>query len=226
MHRRLDDLRQGDGKEEDRKAEGDSDGARIEQHRTQLAPPGPGFPAPRTPPHLLQAPAPDEDVEGGDVDDSVEHALRAEYRVFERHAHEPGVREYGRESEDRKRPRVPPRREPRDRDQRAMHRDGDRERRAEAAEHRGVERTLEHVDEEARRHDEDEHVHHALHRRLVDKAAHAAKRPHRHQGEKDADLRRDCGQILHSAYYTKSARVRGRATFFPTAEARGPQSLV
>ena len=83
-----------------------------------------------------------------------------------------------------------------------MRGNGDCERPEKAMHHRRVERTLEGVDYETWRDDEKEDVHNPLHGRLVDKANAAADRPNRHKGEEHADLRRDCSQILHSAYYT------------------------
>jgi hypothetical protein len=79
---------------------------------------------------------------------------------------------------------------------------GDCKRPEESMHHRRVERTLERVDDERWRDDEKKDVHYPLHRRLVDEADATADRPYRHKGEEYADLRRDCSQILHFAYYT------------------------
>ena len=187
------------GQQEKRKPDRDPDRAGVHKHRTHRRPVHPPRPA-----HLHKPPAPDEEVERGDVDDSVEDAFRTEDRVLERHAHESGVGEHRREAQDGKRAPVAPRREPREEDERSVRSDDYDERLAEAPEHGGVERTLEDVDDEAGRDGEDQHVDDALHGRLVEQADAAAERAHRHQGEEHADLRRDCCEIMHSAYYTIS----------------------
>ena len=86
---------------------------------------------------------------------------------------------------------------PRDGDDEPMPRDGDQEREAEARQHRRVERTLEAVDDETRRHDEQQQVHDAANALFVDEPRLAQDSPDAHEGKEDGHLFGDEEKIPH-----------------------------
>ena len=191
MHRSAHDLRKRHGQKKKRQSDRYADRSGVDEHRTQRR-----HVEARLAAHLGESPAPYEDVEHRDVDDSVEDPFRTQDRVLQRHAHEPRVGEDRREAQHRTRARAAARGQERKRHERRVGREGYGESGAEAPQHRRVERTLEDVDYETRRNDEYENVDYALYGGLVEEAQPAAQRADAHEGEKHSHLRRDRREIV------------------------------
>ena len=119
--------------------------------------------------HLAQTPAPEEHVEHDDIHHTVEYALRAEYGLFERNAHEASVGENHRKPQHGTRHSVAERKRPRHQHKCRVCGKRDKRRPREALHHRRGEGALENVDDKARRHYKNEDVYDTLDRRLVHK---------------------------------------------------------